>query len=129
MTEVSPLGGPDTIYRQHLAEGRFMIQRGVKSGKAVFHPRSVAPETGEDLEWFEPTGLGTVYSVSVIAKRPPESDYNVALIDLDEGVRMMSRVEGLEAKDVRIGMRVKARIMPQDEGHLVVFDALQENGQ
>jgi uncharacterized OB-fold protein len=36
--------------------------------------------------------------------------YNVVLIDVDEGFRMMSRVEDIAPLDVRIGMRVKFRV-------------------
>ena len=36
--------------------------------------------------------------------------YNVALIDCDEGFRLMSRVEDLPPEVVRIGMRVKFRV-------------------
>ncbi|MEP6874803.1 MAG: OB-fold domain-containing protein, partial [Burkholderiales bacterium] len=49
-------------------------------------------------------------------------DYNVVLVDLDEGVRMMSRVEGLKPEDVRIGMRVQARVRTEGETPLVVFE-------
>ena len=117
-------GGPDILFQRHLAAGRFMIQRAVGSGRAVFYPRAVAPGSGEALEWVPATGLGIVYSTTVVRVRPPEPNRNVALIDLDEGVRMMSRVEGIAAEDVRIGQRVRARIVPHGEGHIVVFAPL-----
>ncbi|UCI31879.1 Zn-ribbon domain-containing OB-fold protein [Mesorhizobium sp. B4-1-4] len=120
------MAGPDIEYQNHLAAGRFMIQRGVSTGKMVFFPRAVAPVTGEELEWVGASGRGVVYSTTVVRKRPPESDVNVALIDLEEGVRMMSRVEGIDAHSVRIGMAVEARIVPHEEGHLVVFAPQQE---
>jgi uncharacterized protein len=63
-----------------------------------------------------------VYSVTVVRKRPPEQDYNVALIDLQEGPRMMSRVEGIAPADVRIGMQVQAKVVQQDEQPLLVFE-------
>jgi uncharacterized OB-fold protein len=44
-----------------------------------------------------------------------EPPLNVALIDVDEGFRMMSRVEGIDAMQVRIGMRVKVKFHPGDE--------------
>jgi uncharacterized protein len=115
---------PHLQYQAYLAEGRFMIQRAVGSGDYVFFPRAVAPRTGEPLEWVEASGFGTVYSTTAVRKRPPEAALNIALIDLDEGPRMMSRVEGIDAHDVRIGMRVKAGIVPcagEDGGFIVVF--------
>jgi uncharacterized protein len=127
MTTISEQGGPDQQYQAHLAAGRFMIQRGVKTGTMVFFPRAVAPGTGEELEWVEASGRGTVYSSTCSRKRPPEADVNIALIDLEEGPRMMSRVEGLPADAVAIGLKVKARIVEHGEGHLVVFDPAPED--
>jgi uncharacterized OB-fold protein len=69
-----------------------------------------------------------VYATSVMRQRAPTPSYNVALIDLDEGVRMMSRVEGVAPDAVRIGMRVKARIAREGDTPLVVFDPLDTDG-
>src|SRR3546814_12708231 len=74
------------------------------------------------LEWVEAMGTGTVYSVTVIGRKPPAAPYHVALIDLDEGPRLMSRVEGMAAEDVRIGMKVKASAAQEDETPILVFD-------
>jgi len=113
---------PDAEFQRFLAEGRFMIQRSRNDGAYVFYPRVVAPGTGaRDLEWVEASGRGTVYSTTVVRKKPPEPSYNVALIDLEEGPRMMSRVEGIAPEEVRIGMAVSARIVTQDDGPVVVF--------
>lgn len=103
--------GPEAIWREHLAEGRFMIQR-APSGAYVFYPRVAAPGTGErPLEWVEASGKGTVYSTTISRRRPEKGgDFNIALIDLDEGPRMMSRVVDIAPEDVRIGMKVTARI-------------------
>jgi uncharacterized OB-fold protein len=58
-------------------------------------------------------GAGVVYATTVV-HRPDEEPYNVCLVDLDEGVRAMGRVEGLEPTEVTIGLRVQARI--DDDG-------------
>ena len=113
---------PEEDYKRFLAEGRFMIQRSRSSGRHVFYPRVAEPVTGAtDLEWVEAGGGGTVYSTTVLRQKPPTPDYNLALIDLDEGPRMMSRVEGIAPGAVKIGMRVKARIAREGDAHLVVF--------
>ena len=114
---------PDADFHQFLKEGRFMIQRSLSTGRHVFYPRVMAPGTGEtDLEWVEALGLGTVYSTSTVRAKPPAQSYNVALVDLDEGPRMMSRVEGLPSEQVAIGLRVKARIAREGDQACVVFD-------
>ena len=63
------------------------------------------------LEWEVSAGDGTVYSSSDVHTR--EEIYNVALVDLDEGFRVMSTVE----VGVAIGTRVRGRI--DDDGRLV----------
>jgi uncharacterized OB-fold protein len=76
---------------------------------AVFYPRIICPITGSDrLEWRVSKGMGTVHATTVVYPQQGVP-YNVALIDVDEGFRMMSRVEDIAPLDVRIGMRVKFR--------------------
>jgi uncharacterized protein len=83
----------------------------------------MAPGTGaDDLEWVEASGAGTVYSATVISPKPPAEPYNVVLVDLAEGPRVMSRVEGVAAAEVRIGMAVKARIAEREDGPILLFD-------
>jgi uncharacterized protein len=117
---------PEKEFEAFLAEGRFMIQRSRSSGRYVFYPRVAEPVTGaRDLEWVEASGRGTVYSVTVVRKRPPEADYNVVLIDLEEGPRLMSRVDGVGVDSVRIGLNVQAKIVVQDGAPLLVFTRAQ----
>ena len=117
--------GPDAEYRRLLTEGRFCVQRCRETGRYVFHPRVLSPFTGQPtLDWVEVSGRGTVYSTTVIRRRPEQGgDYNVVLVDLDEGCRMMSRVEGPAPAEIRIGLKVRARIAAsKDETPIIVFD-------
>jgi uncharacterized protein len=117
--------GPEAHWRAALAEGRLLLQRSASDGAFVFPPRIMAPGTGsDDLEWVQASGQGTVYSVTVISPRPPLEPYNVVLVDLDEGPRVMSRVEGIAAADVKIGMRVQARIGEENGEAILLFDPL-----
>lgn len=67
------------------------------------------------MQWRIAQGTGTVYATTVVRPRDAEP-YNVALIDLDEGFRMMSRVEGVAAHEVRIGLRVTAKMVEESDG-------------
>lgn len=119
MTELSP----DARYRAFLEEGWFMLQRSSETGAFFFYPRVAEPGTGcRDLEWVPASGRGVVHAVTVVRSRPPAADYNVVLVDLAEGCRMMSRVEGVDPEAVRIGMPVRARIAQSEEGPFIVFD-------
>ncbi len=117
--------GPEAQFKAFLATGKFMIQRSASSGEHVFYPRTIAPGTGTaDLEWVEASGDGTVYATTVNRQRPEKGgDYNIALIDLTEGPRMMARVEGVAPDAVTVGMRVKARIGELAGEPAVIFDA------
>jgi len=117
---------PDQEFQEFLHTGRFMLQRGRRSGRYIFYPRAVEPGTGDtDLEWVEASGHGTVYAVTVVRPKPPQPAYNVVLIDLAEGPRMMSRVDGIDPEKVAIGMKVCARIVQEAEGYYVVFEPEQ----
>ncbi|MCP8467593.1 OB-fold domain-containing protein [Pseudomonas sp. ZM23] len=126
MAEVSQSAapvGPEAQYQRFLQEGRFMLQRSVSTGRYVFYPRVAIPGTGEtDLEWVEAAGTGRIYAITV--NRSRNASHNVALIDLDEGVRMMSRVADRET--AAIGSRVRARVLEEDGQALVVFDVIDE---
>ena len=104
--ETSPL----KTYIDHLERGELAYQFSLEAGKAVFYPRVICPFTGsERLEWRVSQGLGTVYATTVV--HPQEgAPYNVALIDCDEGFRLMSRVEDIAPEQVRIGQRVRFRV-------------------
>ena len=57
-------------------------------------------------------GKGTIYSYTVIHRAPnrpfePDVPYTVALVDLDEGCRMLTNIVGVDPEDVRVGMPVE----------------------
>ena len=121
-TDIDRLG-PQAAYEAHLAEGRFMIQRSASTGECVFWPRVTTRSGATDLEWIEAQGTGTVYAITV--NRARSGSYNVALIDLDEGVRMMSTLPNVETAP--IGSQVRARIEDGADGPRVVFDPIGED--
>jgi len=110
-------------YRAHLARGTLAYQVD-EDGRALFYPRVAAPAGYRgQLRWAASAGLGTVHATTYILPKGAPA-YNVALIDMDEGFRLMSRVESIPPEQVRIGMRVKVRIQPAegDEDPYPVFD-------
>ncbi|MBJ7251810.1 MAG: OB-fold domain-containing protein [Acetobacteraceae bacterium] len=119
----SPLG----IYNEHLQRGELAYQFSPSVGKPVFYPRIICPYTGsEDLEWRISKGLGTVHATTVVHPAQGEA-YNVCLVDMDEGYRLMSRVEDMDPMAVKIGQRVRFRAHHPggDEAPIPVFTALE----
>ena len=118
--------GPEQQFKNYLSEGKFMIQRSKSLDKFFFHPRVAFPGTGErDLEWVEASGIGTVHSTTCNRRLPEKGgDFNLSLITLDEGPRMMARVEGTEPDKVEIGQKVKARISSLNGEPAIFFDIL-----
>ncbi|HDZ55241.1 MAG TPA: OB-fold domain-containing protein [Pseudomonas xinjiangensis] len=121
---------PDAEYQEHLKQGQFKLQRSRASGGYLFYPRVLEPATGNtDLEWTDASGLGTIYSVTIIRPKPPAEPYNVALVELDEGPRMMTRIDGIPVDQIRIGTRVKVLITSNEDQHFVVFEPIDNKVQ
>lgn len=119
--ETSPLA----VFREYCEKGDLAYQV-TDDGTAVFYPRLVAPKTGGALEWKVSKGLGTVYATTTLHPRNGEP-YDVSMVDLDEGFRMMSRIENVDPSEVKIGMRVKVRMIPgtDDQPVYPVFDPVE----
>jgi uncharacterized OB-fold protein len=110
LSEEIASAGPALTYRRHLENGKLGYQRCTACTAAVFYPRVLCPFCGSGaLEWRESAGRGTVYATTAVHSRNRDPR-NVVLIDLDEGFRMMSRVEGVPAEEVEIGARVRFEV-------------------
>ncbi|NUZ07302.1 Zn-ribbon domain-containing OB-fold protein [Piscinibacter koreensis] len=93
-------------------EGRLMMQFCRDTARFQWFPRSGSVYTGKrNIEWREVSGRGTVYSWTVaVAPWPGHEDrvpYVCALVELDEGVRMLANLFNVPADEVAIGMPVK----------------------
>lgn len=119
-----PQQGIQARHQQALDQGRFLIQHCTACGRHVYFPRAICPHCGAgEPALVAPAGLGTVAAVTTIGRKPDQGgNYHVCLVDLDEGVRLLSRVEGLAPDAVQIGLRVRARVQLADGKGLVVFD-------
>jgi uncharacterized OB-fold protein len=93
---------PADVYREHCHRRELAYQVG-EDGRPVFRPR-----VGLDV-WRVSAGVGTVYATTVARVGGADSGeaYNIVLVDLDEGFRMMSTVVGVAPEDVGVGARVR----------------------
>lgn len=127
-----PVIDPDSApYWEALQQERLILKSCGDCGMSHFYPRELCPHCHSDkLSWIDARGGGTVYSYTV-CRRPAgpafadEVPYVVAIIELDEGPRMMSRIS-CDPDSVTIGQRVTVRFERQsDELTLPMFDLLQ----
>jgi len=110
-----PLPLPTPVTRpfwQGLAEGRVLVQQCGDCDGWVFYPRSHCSHCLSDrLEWREVSGAGTLYTFTIT--RQPTSPHfadevpqRLAVVELDEGIRMTSTLVNMRDEDIRIGMRL-----------------------
>ena len=112
----------------NLREHKLTAQRCKACGKFfTFPPQGSCPHClGPDYEWIVLSGRGKVYSFVTYhrAWHPAYQDktpYNVSLIDLDEGPRLISNVVGCKHDEVRIGMPVEIVYDDREEYTLPLF--------
>jgi len=119
--------GPDAVHAEYLAAGEFRIQHCRDCGQHVFYPRLVCNHCGSvALDWVPAGGRGVVYAVSIVNRSAEKGGpYNVVLVDLAEGPRVMSRIDGVPNDAVRIGLAVQARVaIGAGSEPCLVFDAV-----
>lgn len=94
-------------------DGRLLIKRCADCGKAHHYPRELCPHChSERVSWEDASGRATVYTYT-IARRPAgpafkaDCPYVLALVELAEGPRMMTRLVDIAPEAVRIGMSVQ----------------------
>jgi len=104
-------------------EGRLVAQRCAKCGRLRHPPRPMCPECRSlDVEMVTLSGRGTVYSYAILHHpRHPAFEYPVlaALVDLEEGIRLVSNLVGVARAEIRIGMPVEVEFAATDGGHRV----------
>ena len=111
---LAPTTTPDTrFFWDGLKDGKLLIQRCGGCGTLRHPPRPMCPRCNS-LEWsaIESRGRGTVYSF-VMPRHPPwpwfeGQTYIVALIELEEGTRVLSNLRDVDPAAVTIGMPVEA---------------------
>jgi len=92
---VSPWSKP---FWEATRAGRLSIQRCDDCSKAIFYPRYACPHCGsERVSWFDASGRGRIYSYTVVENNAPsvfqpDTPYVVAVVILEEGVRMLTNI-------------------------------------
>ena len=124
-----PVPGPDTLSAEFwdaAHRGELLIQECPVCHHRQFYPRLLCTECGATPEWKAASGRGTVHTFTIVRKNlaPPFdrlSPYVVAVVELEEGPRMMGNVTGCAPDDVAVGMPVKAYAVKIEDGLAIPF--------
>jgi uncharacterized OB-fold protein len=121
-----PVGDDSGPFWEATRAGRLLVQWCTACDRGVFYPRAFCPYCAAGrgaLEWRTTSGRATVHA-AVVEHRPEAAGarfsggqpYCVALVDLDEGVRMLTNVVGCPPGDVHSGMNVTVTWEPLSDG-------------
>jgi uncharacterized OB-fold protein len=122
-----PLPGPEPdpdsqVFFDGLKEGRLLYQFCMSCSQPQFYPRWICRHCqSTNLSWKESRGRGTVYTFSVVCQNAgpvwqSRVPYVVALVDLDEGFRVTTRIVDTPPNQVAIDQRVEAVFEPAGRG-------------
>ena len=124
-----PAPRPDGVSRpfwEAAGRGELLIQCCPACGHRQFYPRPVCTRCGADPEWEQASGRGVVHTFTVVRQfgGAPFRDllpYVVAMIELEEGVRMMGNITDCAIEDVEIDMAVEAYAVRTEDGLGIPF--------
>ena len=137
-----PVGAESGPFWEATREGRLLVQWCTRCDRGIFYPRAFCPycgdagDAGGPLEWRQASGRATVYA-AVVEHRPEAAGatfadgapFCIALVDLEEGVRIMTNIVGCPPADVRSGMAVVVSWEPLSDGRqLALFRPAGEEG-
>jgi len=125
----SPEVSPETReFWKAAAAGRLLVKHCPDCRRNHYYPRTVCPHCfGAHTQWLESTGRGTIYSFTVM--RRAKEPYALAYVTLDEGVTMMTNVQGCEPEAIAVGMRVAVRFVATPEGPPVPMFVLETSAE
>jgi len=109
-------------------EGRFLLRHCNTCGRDHSYPRPFCPFCwGDDVVWKEASGRATLYTYSIVRQNdlppfPERVPYVAAVVELEEGPRVMTNLEGVEFDAIEIGMDLAVDFRPiSDDVTIPVF--------
>ena len=119
-----PVPTPETQpFWDGCAAGELRIQRCTDCGKPYFYPRPVCPDCGSaNVEWFTASGRATLYSYVINHRAAPgfadDGPYAIAVVQLEEGPRMMTNILGLPATPEALELDMPLQVTFEARGNV-----------
>jgi len=118
----------DVSYNQFLNEDKLMGCRCKSCGTLYLPPRPICIECYSfDMEWVEMKGKGKLVAFTAVSVGPPymvaegfnrKNPYCVGVVELEEGVKIDARIEGVDTKDpetIKWGMPLTVKFLHRTE--------------
>lgn len=107
-------------------EEKLLLQHCNDCNQYIFYPRIVCPHCmGTNIEWKESSGKGKVYSYTIVHFGAPgfseDVPYISALVELDEGVRMITNIIECDLDDIKCDMEVEVVFEQRNSVKLPLF--------
>jgi uncharacterized protein len=133
MTKPNPEVQPWSMkFWEGTKEGKLLIQFCKDCNSNIFYPRKFCPECwSKNLDWKQASGKATIYTFStaydmVEPKFIDELPYTIAYVDLEEGIRLMTRIVECKPEDIEIGMPVGVVFYPRNDFVLPYFRPIKK---
>jgi uncharacterized OB-fold protein len=113
------LDGDSKQYWEGLKKRELWVQQCNDCNQHIFYPRSICPHCfSEEINWVKSVGMGKIYSYTVVHRAigpfKEQVPFVVAIVELDEGVRMMTRIKE-DSQQISIDQKVKIFFENVDE--------------
>src|SRR5271155_1443040 len=118
--DIPTIDSASAPYWEAARQGQLLIAECLACGRVHHYPRPFCPFCwSEDVQPMRASGIGTLYTYSTVYANDlaPFKDrlpYVAAIVELVEGPRLMTTVEGVEPEQLRGGMAVSAAFRPVD---------------
>lgn len=114
MTRPLPVVDNDSkIFWEGCQQGKLLIQQCQSCSQHIFYPRILCPHCGgDDVNWIEASGVGTIYSYTIARRAGGPAfknnlPYSIALVELKEGVRMMANIIHTNIEEIHCDQEVR----------------------
>ena len=136
--DIPTIDAASAPYWEAARRGQLLIAECAACGKVHHYPRPFCPFCwSEDVQPVQANGTGTLYTYSTVyvndlAPFKERLPYVAAIVELAEGPRLMTTIEGADPDDLRVGMPVTAVFRPVDDTDpdspfLTVFTPTEES--
>ena len=136
--DIPTIDSASAPYWDAARQGHLLIAECAACGKVHHYPRPFCPFCwSEDVRPVPASGAGTLYTYSTVyvndlAPFKERLPYVAAIVELAEGPRLMTTIEGTDPDDLRVGMPVTAIFRPVDDTdpdgpYLTVFTPSEES--